>query len=175
MSQRTGFIRRRGQAERRQDSSMAADKPRWTEPPLGGGKAAVRMGSVRFSDPRLARDAGCCERLRRPVRAARQWQRGGAAPPQSVRTVRTTLCHRAGERSPPARWRRLGCSRPSTQVAHARLTVPAAAPRSVLPQIAAPIWGAATASCAAAQAARSSASGPGNADNAPGRCRPRAA
>jgi hypothetical protein len=28
---------------------MAADKPRWTEPPLGGGTAAG-MGSVRFSE-----------------------------------------------------------------------------------------------------------------------------
>jgi hypothetical protein len=53
-AQRIVFIRRRG-IERRHERFMAADKPRWTEPPLGGGRAAVVMGSVRFSDPLLAR------------------------------------------------------------------------------------------------------------------------
>ena len=74
---------------------MAADKPRWTEPPLGGGKAAVRMGSVRFSDPRLARDAGVLRApsapgasgaavatQRRGAAAVRVHRQNGAVPPR---------------------------------------------------------------------------------------------
>jgi hypothetical protein len=47
------FIRRRSDVKRRLECNMAADRPRWTEPPLGGGKAAAEMGSVGFSDPFL--------------------------------------------------------------------------------------------------------------------------
>lgn len=103
-NERTVFIRRRNEADRRHERNMAADQPRLTEAPLGGGRAAVTtMGSVRVrsgwaADRRAAGGGGGVAGA-----AGRPWRRRSAdaqrlPPPSTGR--REGRGHESDRRSP---------------------------------------------------------------------------